>query len=198
VDNGEEAVRKFVSGAFDLVLMDMQMPLLDGYSATGQIRAWERERGLAPTPILALTAYARSEEVERSARAGCTAHLTKPIRRQTLLENLRQYGGSGARPPGPSLEVRVDSRLQEILPGYLERQREAARGLETSLASGDYDAIGILGHRLKGSGSGYGLDRLSQIGAALEEAAHARDHARIRQESRRLEEFLARLSVVYG
>src|SRR5438445_86082 len=61
------------------------------------------------------------------------------------------------------------------LPAYLERQRAAARGLQKSLEGGDYDSIGVLGHRLKGSGSGYGLDRLSQIGAALEQAANARD-----------------------
>ena len=197
-NNGEEAVRKFVSGGFDMVLMDMQMPVLDGYSATERIRAWERQRALAPAPILALTAYARPEELEKSVRAGCTAHLTKPIRRQTLLESLRHYGGSGARGLDESLEVRVDGRLKEILPGYLERQREAARGLPASLEGGDYESIGVFGHRLKGSGSGYGLDRLSQIGAALEEAALARDDARIREESRRLEDFLARLSIVYG
>jgi two-component system sensor histidine kinase/response regulator len=198
--NGEEAVEKFVSGGFDLVLMDMQMPVLDGYAATGRIRAWERERGLAAAPILALTAYARSEEREKSARAGCTAHLTKPIRRQALLASIRQLGGSGPHESfkEESLKVHVDGRLQEILPAYLERQRGSARGLQTSLEGGDYDSIGVLGHRLKGSGSGYGLDRLSQIGAALEQAATARDDQAIREESRRLEHFLDHLSIIYG
>ena len=200
-ENGEEAYQKFISGHFDMVLMDMQMPVLDGYAATLRIRAWERERGLSQTPVLALTAYARPEEREKSARAGCTAHLTKPIRRQTLLASIQQYGGSGTRAHDESdgkLEVHVDSRLREILPAYLERQREAAGALSISIERGDYDSIGVIGHKLKGSGAGYGLDRLSQIGAALEESATALDDARIREASRQLEDFLARLSIIYG
>ncbi|HEY3130228.1 MAG TPA: PAS domain S-box protein [Acidobacteriota bacterium] len=92
-ENGEIAVRKFTSGSYDLVLMDMQMPIVDGYSATRAIRKWENENEIKPTPVLALTAYALKEEARKSAEAGCTAHLTKPIQKAALLESIRQHTG---------------------------------------------------------------------------------------------------------
>jgi two-component system sensor histidine kinase/response regulator len=85
-ENGEVAVEKFKAGNYDLVLMDMQMPVMDGYTATRTIRQWESPQGLKPTPIIALTAFALKEEVQKSLDAGCNAHLTKPIKKAILLE----------------------------------------------------------------------------------------------------------------
>jgi CheY-like chemotaxis protein len=85
-ENGEVAVEKFKAGNYDLVLMDMQMPVMDGYTATRTIRQWESQSGLKPTPIIALTAFALKEEVQKSLDAGCNAHLTKPIKKAILLE----------------------------------------------------------------------------------------------------------------
>ncbi|HEY9073097.1 MAG TPA: response regulator, partial [Desulfobaccales bacterium] len=85
-ENGEVAVEKFKSGEYDLVLMDMQMPVMDGYTATRTIRAWESQSGLKAAPIIALTAFALKEEMQKSLEAGCDAHLTKPIKKATLLE----------------------------------------------------------------------------------------------------------------
>jgi CheY-like chemotaxis protein len=65
-ENGEIAVQKFTSGHYDLVLMDMQMPVMDGYSATQAIRNWEKAQGFAPTPIVALTAHALAGDAEKS------------------------------------------------------------------------------------------------------------------------------------
>lgn len=99
-ENGEEAVRKFTTGRYGLVLMDIQMPVMDGYAATAAIREWEHAVGVEPTPIVALTAHAFSEDVERSHKAGCSAHLVKPIKKTTLLETITTYLGPGedARP----------------------------------------------------------------------------------------------------
>ncbi|MDP3630661.1 MAG: response regulator, partial [Actinomycetota bacterium] len=91
-ENGEEALAAFeqASEPFDLILMDMQMPIMDGYEATRRIRALEAVRG-GHTPIVALTAYALKEEVKRSIDAGCDDHLTKPIKKQVLLEAVASY-----------------------------------------------------------------------------------------------------------
>jgi PAS domain S-box-containing protein len=91
-ENGEIAVNKFMAGKYDLVLMDMQMPIKDGYTATREIRQWEKEQGVIPTPIIALTAYALKEEFDKSLESGCNTHLTKPIKKATLLEAIQQYG----------------------------------------------------------------------------------------------------------
>ena len=90
-ENGEIALEMFKSKKYDLVLMDVQMPVMDGYTATGEIRKWENEKEMEKTPIVALTAYATKEDEQRSLDAGCTAHLTKPIKKATLLETISQY-----------------------------------------------------------------------------------------------------------
>jgi CheY-like chemotaxis protein len=90
-ENGEIAVGKFKSENYNLVLMDMQMPVMDGYSATETIRKLESEKGLKPTPIIALTAYALNEDAQKSIDAGCTAYITKPIKKATLMETIYEY-----------------------------------------------------------------------------------------------------------
>ncbi|MEP6888543.1 MAG: response regulator [Nitrospirales bacterium] len=87
-DNGAIGVEKFRQGAYDIVLMDMQMPIMDGYAATKAIRLWESDQSRTPTPIIALTAHAQPEHTLKSFDAGCTDHLTKPIKKQTLLRLL--------------------------------------------------------------------------------------------------------------
>lgn len=95
--NGEEAARKVKSGRYDLVLMDMQMPVMDGYTATREIRRWESETGRGRTPVIALTAYALKEEEEKSLAAGCDAHVPKPVRKATILEVIERYAkGAGS------------------------------------------------------------------------------------------------------
>ncbi|WP_052263393.1 ATP-binding protein [Geobacter pickeringii] len=94
VANGEEAVDKFTTGNFDVVLMDMQMPVLDGCAATKLIREWERMHGTGPVPILALTAHAERSDLNRSREAGCTAHLAKPIRKEVLLRTVAAHIGA--------------------------------------------------------------------------------------------------------
>ena len=92
-EHGGVAVEQFKQGHYDVILMDMNMPVMDGYEATRAIRAWEQEQDLAETQIIALTALALREEGEKILDAGCNAHLTKPIKRQTLLEVLHACEG---------------------------------------------------------------------------------------------------------
>ena len=90
-DNGQIGVAKFQNGHYDLILMDMQMPVMDGITATRTIRRWEQEQGLPAVQIVALTALALKEESARIFEAGCNAHMTKPLKRTTLLELLSAY-----------------------------------------------------------------------------------------------------------
>lgn len=92
-ENGAVAVEKFCKNQYDLVFMDMQMPVMDGYTATRSIRSWEKEQGRRATPIVALTAYALQEERAKSLGAGCTDHLTKPIKKAVLLQTIAGYAG---------------------------------------------------------------------------------------------------------
>ena len=91
-ENGKMAVEKTKNNTYDLILMDMQMPVMDGYTATREIRKWEQETAYkAPLRIIALTAYALKDDVQRSIEAGCNAHLTKPIKKDVLLQTICEY-----------------------------------------------------------------------------------------------------------
>ncbi|MBM4056085.1 MAG: response regulator [Planctomycetes bacterium] len=92
-ENGEIAVEKCRNHSYDLVLMDMQMPVMDGYEATRRIRAWEKEQGRMAVPIVALTAHALKEYTDMSLEAGCDGHITKPIRKAKLIETILTYAG---------------------------------------------------------------------------------------------------------
>jgi CheY-like chemotaxis protein len=89
VASGEEAVEAWRRGTWDLVLMDVQMPVMDGPAATRRIRALEREMGLARTPIVALTANAMSHQVEQYLAAGMDGFVAKPIEIAKLYEAIQ-------------------------------------------------------------------------------------------------------------
>ncbi|MGN7612856.1 PAS domain S-box protein [Magnetococcales bacterium HHB-1] len=84
-EDGAQALKKFIDGHFDLILMDIQMPVMDGFEATLKIRAWETEQKKKPIPIIALSAHAMKEISERIKAAGCDIHLTKPIIKKRLI-----------------------------------------------------------------------------------------------------------------
>ena len=92
--DGQEGIDKFRAGEYDLILMDLQMPVVDGYTATRRIRELEAAERREPTPILALTAHALEGDERKSLEAGCDAHLTKPIKKGELLEAIARYAAS--------------------------------------------------------------------------------------------------------
>jgi PAS domain S-box-containing protein len=90
VSDGQQAVRKVQEQHFDLILMDIQMPIMDGYAATHAIRQWETEQGRPATLIIALSAHASQAKRAASLQAGCNDHLTKPIDKKTFLYVVQQ------------------------------------------------------------------------------------------------------------
>ena len=93
-ENGAIAVAKLKARSYDIVLMDIQMPVMDGLEATRTIRDWERERGLSRTPIVALTASALDEDVRRTLEAGVDMHVSKPIKKVALIAAIKKFTGS--------------------------------------------------------------------------------------------------------
>ena len=101
-ENGKVAIEKFMTSSYDLVLMDIQMPEVDGCEATRAMRRWEREHGHPHTPILAVTAAALEENRRQTREAGCDMHVTKPVKRATLLraisDAVTRAGTTGREP----------------------------------------------------------------------------------------------------
>lgn len=103
--NGEEALRAMKARRYDLVLMDCEMPILDGFSATQQLRAWELGARRRRTPVVALTAHILSEHKERARLAGMDGHMAKPVELSQLRELIDHWA------------ARRDSNRNEVEPG---------------------------------------------------------------------------------
>jgi len=91
--DGHQALQKLreADEPFDVVLMDIQMPVMDGYTATRMMREAEQQSGWRRTPIVALTAHAYEEDVRKCRDAGCDDHIAKPFKKKTLLQCLAHY-----------------------------------------------------------------------------------------------------------
>jgi PAS domain S-box-containing protein len=180
-ENGAIALEKFIAGSYDLVLMDRQMPVMDGLTATRAIRDWETANQRPPTAILALTASALRGDQEKCMAAGCTAFLTKPIKQDILLQAIRSHSPitlQSARAENARLDaihVRTDPMYADLIPGFLQNRRRDAISMVEALDRGDFATVESIGHSMRGAGSSYGFPAITDIGAALEIAAASAD-----------------------
>ncbi len=211
-ENGQIAVDKVKANHYDLVLMDIQMPVMDGYTAVRTIRAWEHEQQAAPTPIVALTASALGESVQRSLDAGCDAHVGKPVRKSTLFETILKFATAppadqepiGSAPEAANgdcemkrQKIQVDAYLRDLVPGFLEHKRADTGTIRAAIECADYRTISQIGHKMKGEGGSYGFDAVTEMGATLEQAALDQDLDTVRHTLEAFTEYLESVDVVY-
>ena len=179
-ETGALACQMFAVGDYDLVLMDRQMPVMDGLTATRTIRAWELANNRAPTPIVALTASALKGDREKCLAAGCTAFLTKPIKQEVLLQAIKDY--STASPPSLSSDqtagvvpLGVNQRIAARVPAYLQSCRDHVVTIGHALDRADFQTVSHLGHNMRGSGGAFGFQAITDMGGELEQAADRAD-----------------------
>lgn len=165
--NGREAINLFLAGTYDLVIMDMHMPIMDGYSATRELRKIEAENSYAFVPILALSAYALKEEVQKSIEAGCNGYLVKPVSKIKLLQKINEFTGP--------IEVIIHGEIKDLIPDFLKARHIELAKLYNAQSTQDYVYMEETGHKLKGTAGSYGFERLSQIGKDIEECAKSRN-----------------------
>jgi HPt (histidine-containing phosphotransfer) domain-containing protein len=143
---------------------------------------------------------------------GCDAHVTKPVKRSTLLEAIRDAvqrvpqtapsaveagaGGVAAVAEQP-IVVQIDQDLSDLVPGFLARKREDAHAIVAAALHRDTEAVAKLGHKMKGEGGSYGLDAITDIGRELEQAGKDSDFDAARRLESVLTNFLDRLQIVY-
>jgi PAS domain S-box-containing protein len=172
--DGAAAVARFANSDFDLILMDVRMPVMDGLSATRNIRALERERGIPPIPVIALTAGSNEEEIASCILAGCNAHLSKSFVKSDILNAIEKY----RRPSTPIAEaivIEMPQGMEDLVPGYLANRRKEVIDMIELLEARDFAGLIVLSHNLKGTGTGYGFPDLARFGAALEQFAKKAD-----------------------
>ncbi len=179
VENGSLAVAAVAEQDYDVVLMDVQMPHIDGLEATRLIRMHERSRG-THVPIVALTAHARDEDRDRCLAAGMDAYIAKPFNAHevySVIEQLARHAADethAARDEAPVLESDDDfwGLLVEAFLGGYEDVRLALGG---AVEAADLSAIAAASHRLKGEFGALGLRRAQEIAAEVERAAREAD-----------------------
>jgi CheY-like chemotaxis protein/HPt (histidine-containing phosphotransfer) domain-containing protein/two-component sensor histidine kinase len=199
-EDGVQALALWRSGRFALLLTDLHMPEMDGYALTQAIRAEEQQRGLARTPILALTANALIGEAQNVLAQGMDEYLTKPLLLSALDAALQRHLPAEAA-ASPSLDLRVlqpmlgndPALLREFLGEYLECADEDAAAMRSAADAGDGAAVAATAHRLKSSSRSFGALALGDCCAALEACDNATAPALLRA---RLLPFEAELAAV--
>jgi CheY-like chemotaxis protein/HPt (histidine-containing phosphotransfer) domain-containing protein len=215
VSNGADAVAAWETGRYQVILMDCQMPVMDGYQATREIRL--RERGANRIPIIALTADAMKGAERKCRDAGMDDYLTKPLDRALLGETVdrhlaRSCPGSNKvesirRLPTPSFEsdfpvddspVDWDQFLatmdgdqesaQELVRLFIDSGDATLRDISAALGRGDLAAVGYAAHSFKGSSASIRARSASAAAAQLEEAARAGATDRMPQLEERLQQ----------
>ncbi|MES2790576.1 MAG: PAS domain S-box protein [Planctomycetota bacterium] len=192
-NNGQEGVNALFKGRFDLVLMDIQMPEMDGLEATQRIR--EREHQTKQhIPIVAMTAQAMIGDRERCLQAGMDAYLVKPIHAKQLYETIEAILTHNPAPEEPVRTVSVETHridlgsalhavngdhdlLRQIFEAFLEECPNLLENIQSALARGDAAACQMAAHTLKGAVRTFGAETASRLAADIEAAGKAEDLA---------------------
>jgi CheY-like chemotaxis protein len=174
-NNGKEAVELALMQPYDLVLMDMQMPEMDGIEATGLLRQVGFE-----VPIVALTANVMQQHREQFEEAGCTEFLSKPIDYEALMKVLDSYlqpsdGAVSTINQEVAVAEIVDDELMQL---FVERSAVHLERLKEALEKEDWASVRSAAHTVKGSGSTFGHPELTQLG---KEVCDHIDHQRLNE-----------------
>lgn len=186
--NGLEALGRLKEKNYDLVLMDCQMPEMDGFEATREIRRLEAEkRGSRRIPIIAMTAHALQTDRQKCLDAGMDEYLSKPVKLSALQAMVARYAGRGFPVAGSNdVLAGIDTQERADVMGkameiFLAHTPKLLEQLEWAVLKGDKEQTARVAHAVKGSSANLGLTEVHQAAASLEHAAVNDEHEKIRE-----------------
>lgn len=176
--DGEDAVEKYKKNQYDLVLMDINMPKMDGITATKVIRKYEAENNLKKTVMIALSANAMTAEYNNAISAGCEDYLTKPVSRVKLITMIKKWLGAQAEAAEETedyseFEEEIDVDIQKLIPAYLDGRRKDIATMQEALSRKDIPVVAKILHNIKGTAASYGQFELDKLAKAAENELHA-------------------------
>jgi CheY-like chemotaxis protein len=189
-ENGPLALEIFRNGAFDFVLCDIEMPVMDGFEVVAQMRRMEASERRAQATVVALSSHDDAAITERALKSGFDQYLTKPVNRRTLLEAI--VGPAAIR------TVTVDADVKHLIPTFLEKKKEELQTAAAMVAGQDHEGAQHEFHRLRGSFNMYGFSAAGALCAEMEELARTRQLARISEPLASLSDYLNQVDVHYS
>jgi CheY-like chemotaxis protein len=192
-NDGKQGLELFKDGRFDVVLLDIEMPVMDGYAALAEMRRFEGEHRRDRSPIMALTAASDMTSSYRILSSGFDLHLVKPISRVTLLQTVGQFRRKLDVKVGLTTEAPARQQLGDHLPWFVERRTQDLLKLQSAVNSQDYGTIRDIGESLKNVATSFGLDSLARIGLKIESSALSRQEDAIGAEIEAYDSYLKQL-----
>ncbi len=187
--DGVQAVQAIQAGAFDLVLMDIQMPRIDGWQATQLVRQWEQSQHKIRMPIVALSAHASAADREQALASGMDGYLSKPLTPEALQAALRATGIGFQTVNRTRLLARIagdEALLHEMAQAFCTDLRDRMSLVHTALKQQDWQVIGAQAHALGGSLLTLTAQAAAKEAKAMELAAQAQDIAAVQAAFTRL------------
>ena len=161
--------------SFDVLVTDLEMPVLSGFVLVRQVRAREERSGIRRVPALAISGHASLATRRECARLGFDRVIRKPFDWDTVRSALREVVGAAKNQPAAVKPPEVSAEVRSLLPSFLAARQADYAQMVSALAERNLRVIGRLGHQLKGSGGSFGFPELSAIGERLEISATGGD-----------------------
>jgi DNA-binding response OmpR family regulator len=186
VENGEQALATLYQDDFPLILLDSDMPQLDGNRTASYIRSTEDRRNWSSTFIIGMSANATVTARQRALNAGCDLFMAKPLDAHYLQTTLADH----FHKQQPKQGVQVDPIIAPLLPHYLQRRANDISQMRTALRKKEIDTLLQYAHRIKGSGRSYGLFDLSEMASMLEIHLKAHDFSAAKLDLKEMSHFI--------
>ncbi len=224
-ENGKIAVEAFTKNEYDVVLMDIEMNVMDGYEATRIIREWEAANRKRRTPIIMLSAHSFEDYKRKGFEVGGDDFITKPVKKNTLFKKLVHFlGDASAATPSmavaeaptvppeeiafkdipppvsasdPTPRVRVEAYLESLMTPFFEDIHLGLAKIQQNMELENFKNAKILGHGFKGASGSYGLHDLADLFFEIEKSAGEGDKTAVVAQMTRVTEYIEHIEIEY-